>query len=319
MKVLGYRMLTVGMVLAHYLIVEKVPRSEMVRNESELLSFILLWHLVFMFLKMSEESHRKKHKSVQTLMVFLNVVIGGSIALVVVATPLLAWMDFSVALLDSSYYTLRYLYMFLYITMNVAASVLPLLSNFVFFLTDGIILSQLTSLYLFNEFSITAFISIAPVLFVVQNHFLIRGVNAVDKDKAKGKLSFVILIGKHDAVFLFVIYSFFIFVMNLLDTVTVSYVFGVNLWYNVFTIYAFGKLMEGKNFYWLRVASFLALLTFTSLFIYTMRFHSQPFPDRTFPLYVRPNVTVADANATVEETVMNLVSEVAVDGGFVEL
>mmetsp|Transcript_332 Transcript_332/g.367 ORF Transcript_332/g.367 Transcript_332/m.367 type:complete len:136 (-) Transcript_332:473-880(-) len=135
-----------------------------------------------MLLKIGEESKRKRLQSVKSFVVGIIVVICFCIAATVIATPFLAWFNFSLTHLDTNFWTLRYFFMLLYIGMNIAINLLPLVNNFMFFLSDGIVLSQLTSLYMFNEFSITCFISIAPVLFVVQNHFLVRGIHQFSKD-----------------------------------------------------------------------------------------------------------------------------------------
>ena len=69
--------------------------------------------------------------------------------------------------METSYWSQRYLFMFLYIVMNVLINVFPLVNNFLFFISDGIILSQLTALYMVNEFSMSALLTALPFLFVL--------------------------------------------------------------------------------------------------------------------------------------------------------
>jgi len=82
-------------------------------------------------------------------------------------TPFMAWYDSDITKLETSFYGYRYLLMAVYIIFNIIISVSPLVNNFMFFLSDGLILSQLTSLYLFNEFSMSAMLTALPVLFVI--------------------------------------------------------------------------------------------------------------------------------------------------------
>jgi hypothetical protein len=123
-----------------------------------------------------EESRRKKNDEQIHMIVALCGFLGVCSFLTILSTPFLSYFDSALTSLDASYYTLRYMLMFFYILMNIVISVCPLVNNFMFFLSDGLILSQLTSLYLFNEFSMSALLSILPFLFVLQNHGLIKGI-----------------------------------------------------------------------------------------------------------------------------------------------
>jgi hypothetical protein len=124
--------------------------------------------MVFMILRVLDE---RKMQSVTEQKRFIRTIIGAVFgipgAIVVLLTPILSWFNFSVTSLDTSYWTLRYLILLFYILFNVLTSVLPHLKNFAFLITDGVLLSQLTSLYLYNEFSMTALLTIMPVLFVL--------------------------------------------------------------------------------------------------------------------------------------------------------
>lgn len=160
--------------------------------------------------------------------------------------------------------------MFFYIAFNIAINVFPLVNNFMFFLSDGLILSQLTSLYLFNEFSMSALLTIMPILFVIQNHGLIKGIKNFARDETNQKLSFVRLIGRHDAVYLFVIYTLFTLLFNMVDTFASSYIFIVNLWYTLYALYVFGKLMDNKKIHSLKYFSFLSILLYGAVYFYTL-------------------------------------------------
>ncbi len=141
MKTLAYRLLTVGLVFMHYLHVEKMPLANRVENEYELLQLIVIWHVIFMNFKIAEESRRKKHEDLKTV---IAIYIGALLVitlLVLLLTPFLAYFNFKVTKLDTNYWSLRYILMLFYIIFNILINTFPLVNNFLFFLSDGIILS----------------------------------------------------------------------------------------------------------------------------------------------------------------------------------
>lgn len=289
------------MVAAHYYIVEKIDYDKWVHNEYELISFILTWHFVTMNFKILQENKKKLTDEYFHITATICTVFGIYTVVTILCAPFLAWFDSSLTQIDISSYKGRYFLSFLYIIGNILNSVFPLARNFMFLITDGLILSQLTSLYLFNEFSMSAMLTCLPVLFVIQNHGLIRGINNFLRDEDKTKLSFVRLIGRHDAIFLFVIYTLFTFLFNVVDFFSTNYIFGLNFWYLIYALYVFGKLMDNKNTKMLRLASIMSILGFMVVYLYTLQYQTNLFPDRTFPLY-DPNAAVivpANNNATL--------------------
>ncbi|CDW74674.1 UNKNOWN [Stylonychia lemnae] len=307
LKTLLYRFLTIMIVIAHYTIVEKINYEDFVHNEWEFMSFIVVWHVIFMNLKIIEESRRKKNEEHLHMMVVIVGVIAIYTLSHIILTPILAWLDYESTRLQSSYFTYRYIWMFFYILFNSFINIFPLVNNFMFFLSDGIILTQLTSLYLFNEFSMSALLTSMPVLFVIQNHGLIKGIKNFTRDETNSKLSFVRLIGRHDAVFLFVIYTMFTFLFNLVDTLANNYVFVFNLWYTVYALYVFGKLMDNKKINTLKLFSFFSILLYGLIYCYTLQYQINPFPERVYPLYnpnpinatQSTNSTIIDSNQTI--------------------
>jgi 1,4-dihydroxy-2-naphthoate octaprenyltransferase len=92
-----------------------------------------------------------------------------------------------------------------------------------------------------------ALLTIMPVLFVLQNHMLVHGIYSFVQDEHEQKLTFVRLIGRHDAVFLFVIYGLFIAIFTSVDLFSTGDLhFAANFWYVPYTLYAFAKLMDHK-------------------------------------------------------------------------
>ena len=179
--------------------------------------------------------------------------------------------------------------LFIYIGFIVLTSLFPLVKNFLFLVSDGLILSQLTSLYLYNEFSMSALLTCLPVLFVLQNHLLVKGIGNFVKNEQAGKMTFVRLVGRHDAVFLFVLYSLFTCLFCIVDAFSSNYILAANIWYIVYALYAFGKLMgsDNKNTQnkWLYRISLLTVFIFIAVYSCTLHGRLNPFPEREFPLY----------------------------------
>jgi|LauGreDrversion4_2_1035121.scaffolds.fasta_scaffold167710_2 1,4-dihydroxy-2-naphthoate octaprenyltransferase len=98
----------------------------------------------------------------------------------------------------------------------------------------------------------SALLTCLPVLFALHNHLLVKGLGRFVADETKGKLTFVRLIGRHDGVFLFVVYSLFSTLFTLVDACAKPEIrLAANGWYLLYALYAFGKLMEHKQSPWL--------------------------------------------------------------------
>lgn len=184
------RWMTVLIVVAHYQWIEGLDywTAALRQNECAFIKLILAWHLVFTNLKVLEEGKRLKYAQQAKALLFVAGLVAIPAAITILTTPVLAWLHARVTLLDTEFWTTRYLMILLYILFNCASSVFPHVHNFIFFLSDGVVLSQLTSLYLYNEFSMSALLTTLPVLFVIQNHLLVIGLARFAEFEAQGKL-----------------------------------------------------------------------------------------------------------------------------------
>ena len=120
-----------------------------------------------MMFKIADESRILRKELAVNTNIICTITLTIIVILIGVFTPILAYFDFEITHIKTDFWTLRYFAMFFYILFNVLINIFPLVNNFLFFISDGFILSQITCLYLANEFSITCFLSIAPVLFVI--------------------------------------------------------------------------------------------------------------------------------------------------------
>lgn len=233
-------------------------------------------------LKLADERQIQKNAAHRSVAFSIAMTVGCLSVAIILMTPLAAWFGIKVAAeLDVRFWTTRYLVMLAYLLMNVATAVFPHTFNFLFFLSDGVALSQLTSIYLYNEFSMTCLLNLLPIFFVLHNHLLVNGIQRFVKDEQLKKLTFVRLIGRHDAVFLFVVYTLFTVLFTLVDVFSRDFRFGLNLWYLGYATYAFARLMEQKQSQgkglWL--FSFFSVVIFIAVYLYTMKtFSVNPHP-----------------------------------------
>lgn len=94
-----------------------------------------------MFFKIVEESRLKKYSYYKTLIVIVAFILIGFTLLIVFVTPFASYFNFKITHMQTDYWTKRYFLMFVYILFNVLINVFPLVNNFLFFLSDGVILS----------------------------------------------------------------------------------------------------------------------------------------------------------------------------------
>ena len=68
--------------------------------------------------------------------------------MLILIMPLFAYFNFQVTALESDYWTQRYMLLLIYMVLE--AFPFGAIDNFVLLMADGIILSQITSVYMFN-------------------------------------------------------------------------------------------------------------------------------------------------------------------------
>jgi len=87
-----------------------------------------------------------------------------------------------------------------------------------------------------------------PLVSVIFNYLLIEQVKSLFVDKAQRKLTLVSLLGKHDATFLFVVFTVIIEGFAILDTIQESYFHLVILsFYAYYSFNVFSQLMSGTD------------------------------------------------------------------------
>jgi hypothetical protein len=123
-------------------------------------------------------------------------------------------------------------------------------------------------------------------------YMIVHGIKKLKVDEDKGKMSFVRMVGKHDAIFLYLMFSIFTFIFNVIDFSTVTYSFASLIWFSVFTLYMFDRLMEDKDITMYHTfLSWFAMAAYCVHYVYLVNQMNNPWPKRSFPLFSEPDAT----------------------------
>ena len=118
--------------------------------------------------------------------------------------------------------------------------------NFFFFVSDGYILSQLCTLLFRGEFNFFAFVCSLPVFFALGQVLIAREVASFSQDTASKKMTFVRVIGKHDAVFFYVAFAVASILFSVMDLGANGYSAAGGVVFFLFSMWGFSNLMDGN-------------------------------------------------------------------------
>ena len=161
----------------------------------------------------------------------------------IVFLPILAWYDIGIASLATNYWTQRYLLLLLYMIIELFP--FPAIDNFSTLIADGLLLSQITSIYMYNTTSLKLTLSLVPVHFMVFSGKQAFDVLLYELEK-KHKSTFVRLLGVHDTLYLILIFSLVIGVTSTIDAFTSDWLCLLNWFYLAWAIYSVNRMMDEK-------------------------------------------------------------------------
>lgn len=169
------------------------------------------------------------------------IVIGVSLVL---TWPILTWFNFSMTALNTDFWTSRFLLILVYIVLENFP--FGAIDNFVLLVADGIVLSQIVSIYLFNMVSMKCILFLIPPLFMLFSLKQIFDVMLYKNEKGR-KSNFVRLIGIHDTLYLVLMFAGVILIMSMIDAFAHDWLHLVNcLYLPFFAIYTANRLMDEK-------------------------------------------------------------------------
>jgi len=108
---------------------------------------------------------------------------------------------------------------------------------------DGVLLSQVITIYLYNEVSFTVLLQILTPLLLLQNLKIFFNILTYVNEPT-WKTNFVRMIGTHDSIFMYILFSSFIVIMAILDSMAYGRVHLITCLYAILPLYTFGSLME---------------------------------------------------------------------------
>ena len=106
----------------------------------------------------------------------------------------------------------------------------------------SIILSQICSIYVLDQANFSIFNSFTPIMLSILSFLLVRGLKMNAGDKAK--LCLVKTIGKHDAVFLILLYGLVVLILSTVDFFATSYWGALGAIFFLHALIIFPGLME---------------------------------------------------------------------------
>lgn len=116
--------------------------------------------------------------------------------------------------------------------------------DFWFFCSDVLIGMQIYTIYFRDEVNFSAVNSFTPVLLSILTFLLVRGL--LTNNRNKDTPCMVKTIGKHDAIFLILVYAFVSFTMYTIDFFANTYWAALGYIYVLHNIIIFPSLMESK-------------------------------------------------------------------------
>lgn len=160
--------------------------------------------------------------------------------------PIFVWFEFRFTLVDTHYWTLRYLIYLFYIALSNLRW--PAIDFVQFMMCDGLLLSQICCMLIYNELSIGCLIFCLTPFFMAWNFKF-----AIDlilyKKEPEQKTTFVRLMGVPKTLTLFLSHTFFIMFCSAIDSITnETWNFLILTWlYVPWTFFVVNRLMDGKN------------------------------------------------------------------------
>lgn len=116
--------------------------------------------------------------------------------------------------------------------------------DFWYFLADWLFGTQIYTIYFRDEFNYSAFNSFTPILLSILTFLLIKGL--LTNHWFKDTPCMVKTIGKHDAIFLILVYAFVSFLTYTIDFFANTYWAALGFIYVLHNIIIFPSLMESK-------------------------------------------------------------------------
>lgn len=256
-------------VIAYYIILERYDKSELMTDNFILyfVEIVVFWHFFSRVMRSAFEMGKKNSKTVIFYLLILAVL---------VIFKVVWYFTFAIEVKRSIYWR-RLLFEIIYIVMQVinGTNLGEMSQDFWFFLADCLMGMQMYTMYFKDELNYSAFNSFTPILLSILTFLLVKGlvVNHHNKDQP----CMVKTIGKHDAIFLILVYAFVSFLTYTIDFFANTYWAALGFVYVLHNIIIFPSLMESKLIVPLITSTIMVGLV-TGLQIFIMTHTPNPYP-----------------------------------------
>lgn len=200
------------------------------------LELVIFWHFFSRLIRTCFDLDRKSN----------NLFWGVFLLTVMTFIAKLVWIFWFTEGIERSYGFTKHLFIWLYVIMQIVSgtNLGEMSQDFWYFLADAIILSQICSIFFLDELNFSIFNSFTPIVLGILSFLLVRGLSVNEADKTR--LCLVKTVGKHDAVYLILLYSFVMLVLCTIDFFANSYWAALGLVFFFHALVIFPALMESK-------------------------------------------------------------------------
>jgi hypothetical protein len=256
-------------VVAYYIILEGYKKEDLYTSDFGLyfLELTVFWHFYSRIMRSGFECSKKDWCKPPLFLVWL-----GAIFLFKIV-----WIIWFALDIDRNVYWRRLLFELTYGLMQIinGTNLGEMSQDFWFFCADVLIGTQLYTVFFRDEVNFSVVNSFTPILLSLLTFLLVRGLLVNNRDKDIPCM--VKTIGKHDAIFLILVYAFVSFTMYCIDFFANTYYAALGFVYVLHNIIIFPSLMESKLVVPL-VTSGIFVLLVTGLQLFIMDNTTNPYP-----------------------------------------
>ena len=293
-----HKVFTVALCVFYFSVVDKIPLEQVLWQNSRALAIFIAWvHISSCFnldfepvywAKLGSENRVEYIWRISKVVFkYFNLVFFVALCAL---WPLFSWLDFTMTQLDTNYFALRYVHYFLYMAIhNIPYSAVDSMQMLI---GDSFFLLYITSILLYNTCSLQAMIfAMAPML-LFQVGKMTLDILVYEKEPTY-KTTFVRLIGKHDSVYLLIMFTLMVCLMSVMDALAegkIHYLF--NLINVPLVLYSVVKIMDTKqprlaaSFFPYIAVAFTCAAIYVNLAAYVVASKGKVVDLPDFPLYV---------------------------------
>lgn len=256
-------------VVAYYIILEKYDKDELYTDDFFIYfaELVVFWHFYSRIMRAGYECYKKEYCRLLPFVILLTAIFIFKVV----------WMFTFSLKVERDIYWRRLLFEGIYGLMQIinGTNLGEMSQDFWYFLADCLIGTQIYTIYFKDEFNYSAFNSFTPILLSILTFLLVKGllVNHVNKEAP----CMVKTIGKHDAIFLILVYAFVSFLTYTIDFFANTYWAALGFIYVLHNIIIFPSLMESKLIVPLITSTIFVFLV-TGLQIFIMKHTPNPYP-----------------------------------------